>query len=222
MILSSSQVQIHLDWIGLSIRLTDPVHFILWTRLAGRCCAIHFSHWFSKLSSVSKSTLACQSWTRCFGHFHGATAKRSDVDSTNEGSYSNQAVSQLDLDIHAIPALDHRKLHSAWLCWVDLAHKSLLYCGEDICVSLYQRYCVFKFKIADWLTDLRCLYSAFRLKPKFHYTIQYGSEILRHGPIRQCWKMRHESRYSLLKGTISACRWAGIGVDGVIRSVGSV
>ena len=59
-----------------------------------------------------------------------------------------------------------------------------------------------KFKIADWLTDLRRVYPAFRLKPKFHYMVHYGSEILKHGPLRHCWTMRYESKYSFLKGTI--------------------
>ena len=59
-----------------------------------------------------------------------------------------------------------------------------------------------KFKIADWLEDLRHAFPGFRLKPKFHYMTHYGSQILKHGPLRCCWTMRFESKYSFLKGTI--------------------
>lgn len=59
-----------------------------------------------------------------------------------------------------------------------------------------------KFKVADWLQDLRCAFPDFRLKPKFHYMTHYGSQILKHGPLRYCWTMRFESKYSFLKGTI--------------------
>ena len=59
-----------------------------------------------------------------------------------------------------------------------------------------------KFKVADWLTDLRRAYPEFRLKPKFHYMVHYASEIVKHGPIRHCWTMRFESKYSFLKGVV--------------------
>lgn len=60
-----------------------------------------------------------------------------------------------------------------------------------------------KFKITDWLTDVRRVYPTFRLKPKFHYMVHYCSEIQKHGPLRYCWTMRFESKYSFLKGTVS-------------------
>ena len=57
-------------------------------------------------------------------------------------------------------------------------------------------------KISEWLCALKHAYPTFKLKPKFHFMAHYASQIKAHGPLRHCWTMRYESKYSFLKGLI--------------------
>ena len=71
---------------------------------------------------------------------------------------------------------------------------SLRFCEGDL-VFLDQ-------KISAWLHALKVVHPEFRIKPKFHYMIHYVSQIRRHGPLRNCWTLRYESKYGFLKGLI--------------------
>ena len=53
--------------------------------------------------------------------------------------------------------------------------------------------------ISTWLAELKRVFPSFRLKPKFHYLIHYGTHIRRHGPLRYLWTMRYESKHSTPK-----------------------
>ena len=57
-------------------------------------------------------------------------------------------------------------------------------------------------KISDWLRAVKSAYPVFWIKPKFHYMVHYITQIRRHGPLRNCWTMRYESKYGFLKGLI--------------------
>ena len=53
--------------------------------------------------------------------------------------------------------------------------------------------------VSSWLQDLTSVFPAFKLKPKFHFLVHYGTHIRRHGPLRNLWTMRYESKHSQLK-----------------------
>ena len=53
--------------------------------------------------------------------------------------------------------------------------------------------------ISQWLGELKETFPSFRLKPKFHFLVHYGTHIRRHGPLRHLWTMRFESKHSTLK-----------------------
>ena len=53
--------------------------------------------------------------------------------------------------------------------------------------------------VSNWLQDLTSVFPAFKLKPKFHFLVHYGTHIRRHGPLRNLWTMRYESKHSQLK-----------------------
>ena len=52
---------------------------------------------------------------------------------------------------------------------------------------------------SSWLTDLKACFPDFRIKPKFHHMIHYGTQIRRHGPLRHLWTLRYESKHGPLK-----------------------
>ena len=58
--------------------------------------------------------------------------------------------------------------------------------------------------ISSWLCSLRSVYPDFRLKPKFHFMLHYCSQIRKHGPLRYCWTLCFESKYSFLKGLVKS------------------
>ena len=54
-------------------------------------------------------------------------------------------------------------------------------------------------RVAEWLELIRDTFPDFRIKPKFHFLIHYGTHIRRHGPLRHLWTLRFESKHSSLK-----------------------
>ena len=72
---------------------------------------------------------------------------------------------------------------------------------ERIFASKFTRGDVFflRWLIGVWLKEFKEVFPSVTLKPKFHFLIHYPTAILRFGPPRCYWTIRHECKHSALK-----------------------
>ena len=61
-------------------------------------------------------------------------------------------------------------------------------------------------KVEEFLSDLRNVFPAFKLTPKYHYLLHYRDQILRHGPLRHLWSMRFEGKHQVLKQSVTTSK----------------
>lgn len=66
-------------------------------------------------------------------------------------------------------------------------------------VCTYDTAAYFKLIVEEKLVVFKELYPDSRLIPKFHYMIHYAAQMLKFGPLINCWTMRQESKLSFVK-----------------------
>lgn len=57
--------------------------------------------------------------------------------------------------------------------------------------------------VTTWLKEFKEIFPSFSLKPKFHFLVHYPTAVLRFGPPRCYWTIRHEGKHSLLKRAVA-------------------